>query len=131
MSLHGAGMIRTAFGEAEWRGSLTRSAMLCGMPVLTRERAFAGRPWTRADDLNGYRGAHRAAPHVLSTSDLAREKPARAHAVWAFPESRIDEALATVGLRGTAGSAGQFSMGKAKQRLGIAPARCGGVIRGC
>lgn len=88
---------------------------------LGRDR-FRGRPWTR-DDFERYRGAHRVAP--LYDNLTARENLRVRTSLLGVPESRIDEALATVGLPETGRKrAGQFSMGM-KQRLGIALALVG------
>ena len=104
-------------------GKSTLLKMLCGMLRPTSgEIAFAGRPWTR-DDLNDIGALIESPP--LYDNLTARENLRVRTSLLGVPESRIDEALATVGLPETGRKrAGQFSMGM-KQRLGIALALVG------
>lgn len=104
-------------------GKSTLLKMLCGMLRPTSgEIAFAGRPWTR-DDFNDIGALIESPP--LYDNLTARENLRVRTSLLGVPESRIDEALATVGLPETGRKrAGQFSMGM-KQRLGIALALVG------
>ena len=107
-------------------GKSTLLKMLCGMLRPTSgEIAFAGRPWTR-DDLNDIGALIESPP--LYDNLTARENLRVRTSLLGVPESRIDEALATVGLPETGRKrAGQFSMGM-KQRLGLAMALMGAVL---
>lgn len=104
-------------------GKSTLLKMVCGMLRPTSGSiAFAGRPWTRAD-LDGIGALIETPP--LYDNLTARENLRVRTTLLGVPESRIDEALATVDLVGTGSKrAGQFSLGM-KQRLGIALALVG------
>ncbi len=104
-------------------GKSTLLKMVCGMLRPTSGSiAFAGRPWTRAD-LDGIGALIETPP--LYDNLTARENLRVRTTLLGVPESRIDEALATVELAHTGSKrAGQFSLGM-KQRLGIALALVG------
>ena len=91
-------------------GKSTLLKMVCGMLRPTSGSiAFAGRPWTRAD-LDGIGALIETPP--LYDNLTARENLRVRTTLLGVPESRIDEALATVELAHTGSKrAGQFSLG--------------------
>ena len=99
-------------------GKSTTLKMICGMLRPTAgELLFAGRPWRR-DDLCAIGSLIEEAP--LYPNLTARENLRVRTTLLGLPESRIDEALETVGLTDTGRKrAGRFSMGM-RQRLGLA-----------
>ncbi|MBM6774197.1 lantibiotic protection ABC transporter ATP-binding protein [Olsenella profusa] len=99
-------------------GKSTTLKMICGMLRPTSgEVVFAGHPWRR-EDL--YQIGSLIEEPPLYPNLTARENLRVRTTLLGLPESRIDEALQTVGLTDTGRKrAGRFSMGM-RQRLGLA-----------
>jgi len=99
-------------------GKSTTLKMICGMLRPTAgEILFAGHAWRR-EDLYAIGSLIEEAP--LYPNLTARENLRVRTTLLGLPESRVDEALAAVGLEDTGKKrAGRFSMGM-RQRLGLA-----------